>query len=143
MNNKKQYWKAYVVEFTNKISGNQFLKFGACNDRDVFDRFCHDWEQYQDYMIKPLASISPKYGNCNYKKMGLVEEYFLKKYPRNTEYLKNSFSGITETYKPSDEQERKKIIKEFYYLQKQVYANIPVESLITDTNNKKEEEYPF
>jgi len=123
---KEEYWKAYLVEFTSKEDGSTFLKFGACNDRNAEDRFKHEPEQYADYDIKVLASISPNKNNINYMKMGKVEQYFLKKYPRNTKYFKKNFSGISETYQPADKAERNHIIKEFYELQKRVYKGEPL-----------------
>ena len=110
----RTYTKAYLVEFTDKRDGYSFLKFGATNDYDVMKRFQHEPEQYKDYDIEVIGSIYANQNNVNYKRMGEVEQYFLSRYPRNTKYFKDNFSGISETYQPTDDSERKRMIREFY-----------------------------
>ena len=73
------FTKAYLVEFTDKISGYRFLKFGATNNYDVYQRFQHEPEQYKDYDIEVIGSIYAKQKNINYKRMGEVEDYFLSR----------------------------------------------------------------
>lgn len=121
MRDDKQYTKAYLVEFTNTEDNYSFLKFGATNSYDVEDRFKYDPDQYRGFDIRIISSIYAKKGNRYHKRMGDVEQYFLEKYPRNTKYFKENFSGISETYKPSDRTERSKIISEFYKVRDKVF----------------------
>ena len=120
----RTYTKAYLVEFTDKRDGYSFLKFGATNDYDVMKRFQHEPEQYKDYKIEVIGSIYANQNNVNYKRMGEVEQYFLSKYPRNTKYFKDNFSGISETYQPTDDSERKRMIREFYDIRMRESYNI-------------------
>ena len=120
---KDYFKKTYIVKFTDKRDGYTFLKFGATNDWDVLDRFKHEPKQYEQYEIHdpPIGSIYFKVNTPNAGKGGVVEKYFLRKYPRNTRYFKENFSGITETYKPKDAAEESEIRNEFYSIQRRIY----------------------
>jgi len=103
--------KSYIVEFTHRVTGETFLKFGHTQYSDVMKRFEFSPAQYQDYYIQVLASIK----HSTIEEAESTESDFLKKYPKNL-YLPRNFSGITEIYKPEDNQERAKILREFYTL---------------------------
>ena len=107
--------KSYIVEFTHRVSGNSFLKFGHTKYSDVMKRFEFSPEQYQDYYIEVLASIK----HPTLEEAEGIETDFLDKYPKNL-YLPKNFSGITEIYEPEDKQERAKILREFYTLKKEL-----------------------
>ena len=112
--------KSYIVEFTHRVSGDTFLKFGHTTFSDVAKRFEFSPEQYQDYYIQVLASIK----HTTLEEAEAVESDFLKKYPKNL-YLPKNFSGITEIYKPEDKQERVKILREFYTLKQSLEKALP------------------
>ena len=133
--NNKTFTKAYLVEFTDKRDGYSFLKFGATNDYDVTKRFEYEPEQYKNYDIRVIGSIYANQNNVNYKRMGEVEEYFLSKYPRNTKYFKNNFSGISETYQPANEKERKKMISEFYDVRTMILDGKDIKDISNSTVN--------
>jgi hypothetical protein len=103
--------KSYIVEFTHRVTGDTFIKFGHTKYSDVMKRFEFSPEQYQDYVIKVLASMK----HSTLEEAESVESEFLDKYPKNLSLPRN-FSGITEIYKPEDEQERATILREFYIL---------------------------
>jgi|TARA_R110000796_G_scaffold7674_7_gene26200 hypothetical protein len=126
------FTKAYLVEFTDKISGYRFLKFGATNNYDVYQRFQHEPEQYKDYDIEVIGSIYAKQKNINYKRMGEVEDYFLSRYHRNTKYFKDNFSGISETYQPGNDSERNRIIKEFYDIKTMILRGEDIKDVIKE-----------
>ena len=107
--------KSYIVEFTHKVSGESFLKFGHTKYSDVMKRFEFSPEQYQDYNIEVLASIK----HSTLEEAETVETDFLDKYPKNL-YLPKNFSGITEIYEPEDKQERAKILREFYTIKETI-----------------------
>ena len=107
--------KSYIVEFTHRVSGESFLKFGHTKYSDVMKRFQHSPEQYQDYYIEVLASIK----HSTLEEAESVESDFLDKYQKNLS-LPRYFSGITEIYKPEDKQERAKILREFYTLKETI-----------------------
>ena len=107
--------KSYIVEFTHRVSGESFLKFGHTSYSDVMKRFQHSPEQYQDYYIEVLASMR----HSTLEEAESVESDFLDTYPKNLS-LPRYFSGITEIYKPEDKQERAKILREFYTLKESV-----------------------
>ena len=107
--------KSYIVEFTHRVSGNSFLKFGHTKYSDVMKRFEFSPEQYQDYYIEVLASIK----HHTLEEAEGIETDFLDKYPKNL-YLPKNFSGITEIYAPEDKQERAKILREFYTIKKTI-----------------------
>jgi len=107
--------KSYIVEFTHRVSGNTFLKFGHTKFSDVMKRFEFDPEQYQDYLIQVLASIK----HSTLEEAASIESEFLNKYPKNLS-LPRYFSGITEIYEPEDKQERAKILREFYILKEKL-----------------------
>jgi len=107
--------KSYIVEFTHRVSGNTFLKFGHTKFSDVMKRFEFDPEQYQDYLIQVLASIK----HSTLEEAESIESEFLNKYPKNLS-LPRYFSGITEIYEPEDKQERAKILREFYVLKEEL-----------------------
>jgi len=107
--------KSYIVEFTHRISGDTFLKFGHTKYSDVAKRFEYSPEQYQDYNIQVLASIK----HSTLEEAEGIESDFLKKYPKNL-YLPKNFSGITEIYEPEDKQERAKILREFYTIKESI-----------------------
>ena len=124
MNKTEQFFsKAYVVKFTDKRDGNNFLKFGATNDYDILDRFRHSPHQYRHYDIAPVCSIYMKVNTPNKGKGGVIEKYFLRKYPRNVGWIKENFSGISEIYKPGTDAEETKIRNEWYAIQDRVYIN--------------------
>ena len=106
--------KSYIVEFTHRVSGDTFIKFGHTKYSDVMKRFEFNPEQYQDYVIQVLASMR----HSTLEAAQSVESDFLKKYPKNLS-LPRYFSGITEIYKPEDKQERAKILREFYTLKEE------------------------
>ena len=107
--------KSYIVEFTHRVSGESFLKFGHTKYSDVMKRFEFSPEQYQDYNIQVLASIK----HHTVEAAEAVETDFLDKYPKNL-YLPKNFSGITEIYEPEDKQERAKILREFYTIKETI-----------------------
>ena len=106
--------KSYIVEFTHRVSGESFLKFGHTSYSDVMKRFQHSPEQYQDYYIEVLASMR----HSTLEEAESVESDFLDTYPKNLS-LPRYFSGITEIYKPEDKQERAKILRKFYTLKEE------------------------
>ena len=83
--------KVYLVEFTHKQTGEQFLKFGVTSSFDVLDRFKTD--DYNLWTIRPLASA---YGTK--EQVEQAERYFLKKYPKNF-WLEEKIRGVTEIVK--------------------------------------------
>ena len=100
---RKDNGKVYLVEFTNKETGEQFLKFGVTSSYDVLERFKS--EEYNMWVVKPLASA--------YGKKAQVEEAerkFLKKYPKNF-WLEEKIRGVTEIVK-LDRQTRNAAIQE-------------------------------
>ena len=107
--------KSYIVEFTHRVSGESFLKFGHTSYSDVMKRFKHSPEQYQDYVIQVLASMK----HNTLEEAESIESGFLYKYPKNLS-LPRYFSGITEIYKPEDKQERAKILREFYTIREEI-----------------------
>jgi hypothetical protein len=107
--------KSYIVEFTHRVTGEAFLKFGHTKYSDVMKRFEFSPEQYQDYYIEVLASIK----HSTLEEAEGIETDFLDKYPKNL-YLPKNFSGITEIYEPEDKQERAKILREFYTLKETI-----------------------
>jgi hypothetical protein len=107
--------KSYIVEFTHRVTGGSFLKFGHTRYSDVMKRFEYSPEQYQDYYIEVLASIK----HHTVEEAEGIETDFLDKYPKNLSLPKN-FSGITEIYAPEDKQERAKILREFYTIKKTI-----------------------
>ena len=124
--------KSYIVEFTHRVSGNSFLKFGHTKYSDVMKRFEFDPEQYQDYLIQVLASIK----HSTIEEAESVESDFLNKYPKNLS-LPRYFSGITEIYEPEDKQERAKILREFYMLKENVEKKMVTSEDINDTTQKR------
>jgi glycine/serine hydroxymethyltransferase len=124
--------KSYIVEFTHRVSGNTFLKFGHTKYSDVMRRFEFDPEQYQDYLIQVLASIK----HTTLEEAESVESDFLKKYPKNLS-LPRYFSGITEIYEPEDKQERAKILREFYILKEDVEKKMVTSEDINDATQKR------
>ena len=124
--------KSYIVEFTHRVSGNTFLKFGHTKYSDVMKRFEFNPEQYQDYVIQVLASIK----HNTLEEAESVESDFLEKYPKNLSLPRN-FSGITETYKPEDKQERVKILREFYTLKERVEKKMVTSEDINDATQKR------
>jgi len=107
--------KSYIVEFTHRVTGESFLKFGHTKYSDVMKRFEFSPEQYQDYNIEVLASIK----HSTLEEAETVETDFLDKYPKNL-YLPKNFSGITEIYEPEGKQERAKILREFYTIKETI-----------------------
>ena len=107
--------KSYIVEFTHRVTGESFLKFGHTRYSDVMKRFEFSPEQYQDYCIEVLASIK----HHTVEEAEGIETDFLDKYPKNL-YLPKNFSGITEIYAPEDKQERAKILREFYTIKETI-----------------------
>jgi len=95
--------KLYLVEFTNKETGEQFLKFGVTKEYDILDRFRD--EEYYTWNIRPLASA---YGTK--AQVEEAEEKFLKKYPKNF-WLNEKIRGVTEVVK-LDRPTRNQAIKE-------------------------------
>jgi len=132
--NNKTFTKAYLVEFTDKRDGYKFLKYGATNDYDVMKRFQHEPEQYKDYDIEVIGSIYANQNNVNHKRMGEVEQYFLSKYPRNTKYFKDNFSGISETYQPANDSERKRMIREFYDMRSMILDGMDIKEACKSMN---------
>lgn len=95
--------KLYLVEFTNKETGEQFLKFGITSSYDVMERF--EGEEYKKWTIRPLASA---YGTK--AQVEEAERYFLSKYPKNL-WVNEKFRGVTEIVQ-LDKETRNKAIKE-------------------------------
>lgn len=95
--------KLYLVEFTNKETGEQFLKFGVTSSYDVMVRF--EGEEYEKWTIRPLASA---YGTKD--QVEEAERYFLSKYPKNL-WVNEKFRGVTEIVQ-LDKQTRNNAIKE-------------------------------
>ena len=112
--------KSYIVEFTHRVTGAAFIKFGHTQYSDVMKRFEFNPEQYQDYVIQVLASMR----HSTVESAQSVESDFLKKYPKNLS-LPRYFSGITEIYRPEDKQERAKILREFYTLKQSIEKALP------------------
>jgi len=106
--------KSYIVEFTHRVTGDAFIKFGHTKYSDVMKRFEFDPAQYQDYVIQVLASMK----HNTLEEAESIESDFLNTYPKNLS-LPRYFSGITEIYKPEDNQERAKILREFYTLKEE------------------------
>jgi len=124
--------KSYIVEFTHRVSGKSFLKFGHTKYSDVMKRFEFNPEQYQDYVIQVLASMK----HNTLEEAESIESEFLYKYPKNLS-LPRYFSGITEIYKPEDNQERAKILREFYTLRKNVERKMVTSTDINDATQKR------
>lgn len=95
--------KLYMVEFTNRVNGDQFIKFGITKEYDVLNRF--KGEEYHNWDIRVLASA---YGTKT--QVEQAEEWIQKKYPKNF-WLKENISGVTEIVK-LDKNARKKAIQE-------------------------------
>ena len=95
--------KVYLVEFTDKETSEQFLKFGVTSSYDVLERFKTD--DYNKWSIRPLASA---YGTK--EQVEAAERYFLQKYPKNF-WLKEKIRGVTEVVK-LDRSTRNNAIKE-------------------------------
>lgn len=100
---RKDTGKVYLVEFTNKETGEQFLKFGVTSSYDVLERFKS--EEYNMWVVRPLASA---YGTK--AQVEEAEREFLKKYPKNF-WLEEKIRGVTEIVK-LDRQTRNDAIKE-------------------------------
>lgn len=100
---RKDNGKVYLVEFTNKETGEQFLKFGVTSSYDVLERFKS--EEYNKWVVKPLASA---YGTK--AQVEEAERKFLKKYPKNF-WLEEKIRGVTEIVK-LDRQTRNNAIQE-------------------------------
>ena len=124
--------KSYIVEFTHRVSGESFLKFGHTKYSDVMKRFEFNPEQYQDYVIQVLASMK----HSTLEEAESVESDFLNTYPKNLS-LPRYFSGITEIYKPEDKQERAKILREFYMLKESVEKKMVTSKDINDATQKR------
>lgn len=94
--------KLYVVEFTDKTSGEQFLKIGMTRHYDVMERFTEaeslnfgrPQDQYAPYHIRVLASAYHQ----NKDEVVYHEDLLKKMYPKNF-WTEHSFSGITECVK--------------------------------------------
>lgn len=100
---RKDNGKVYLVEFTNKETGEQFLKFGVTSSYDVLERFKS--EEYNRWVVRPLASA---YGTK--AQVEEAERKFLKKYPKNF-WLEEKIRGVTEIVK-MDRQTRNNAIQE-------------------------------
>ena len=100
---RKDNGKVYLVEFTNKETGEQFLKFGVTSSYDVLERFKS--EEYNRWVVRPLASA---YGTK--AQVEEAERKFLKKYPKNF-WLEEKIQGVTEIVK-MDRQTRNNAIQE-------------------------------
>lgn len=100
---RKDNGKVYLVEFTNKETGEQFLKFGVTSSYDVLERFKS--EEYNRWVVRPLASA---YGTK--AQVEEAERRFLKKYPKNF-WLEEKIQGVTEIVK-MDRQTRNNAIQE-------------------------------
>lgn len=83
--------KVYLAEFTNKKTGDKFLKFGVTSKYDAADRFRDP--EYNPWNIRILASA---YGTK--QQVEEVEQQFHKKYPKNF-WLKEKIRGVTEIVK--------------------------------------------
>ena len=104
--------KVYLVEFTNKETGEQFLKFGVTSSYDVLERFKS--EEYDKWQIKPLASA---YGTK--EQVEEAERMFLTKYPKNF-WLEEKIRGVTEVVK-LDKATRKSAMEEMRLLSESLY----------------------
>jgi hypothetical protein len=100
---RKSSGKVYLVEFTNKETGEQFLKFGVTSSYDILDRFKSD--EYNKWVVRPLASA---YGTK--EQVEEAEQKFLNKYPKNF-WLEEKIRGVTEVVK-MDRQTRNAAIQE-------------------------------
>jgi len=100
---RKSSVKVYLVEFTNKETGEQFLKFGVTSSYDILDRFKSD--EYNKWVVRPLASA---YGTK--EQVEEAEQKFLNKYPKNF-WLEEKIRGVTEVVK-MDRQTRNAAIQE-------------------------------
>jgi hypothetical protein len=117
--------KVYMMEFTDKVTGKQFHKFGYTQHTDALKRFSNT--SYNDFNIRCVASIPG-----SLEQVQLMEHFFLAAYPKNIwleDYLGDernwsSFSGITEIVKLSDEQ-KKHATSTFYNLKQRVNAVQP------------------
>jgi len=112
--------KIYLAEFTDKVTGESFLKFGYTGYKDAADRFRFEPEQYSKWDIRILCTA--------YHPEKLVieeaEEFLKKKYPKNF-WLEEKIVGVTEIVK-MDKATRYKAIQEVRKLNdewKKLYVN--------------------
>lgn len=112
--------KVYMMEFTDKVTGKQFHKFGYTSHADALKRF--DRPEYSEFNIRCIASI-----NGSEEQVKLMEHFFLAAYPKNIwleEYLGtnrtwDNFSGITEIVHLTDEQ-KNHATRTFYNLKQRL-----------------------
>ena len=97
MERYRQGAKIYLAEFTDKVSGEIFLKFGYTGYKDAADRFHYEPEQYSKWNIRILCTAY----HPDKSKVEKAEEYFKNKYPKNF-WLEEKIVGVTEIVKMSD-----------------------------------------
>lgn len=109
--------KVYLCQFTDKLTGKFFFKFGHTSKDDVLDRFDVKYDpRYGEFNIKVICSIRGELKWCQQ-----TEEIFKILHPKNIwledyfgdERTWNDFSGITEIVSLT-EQEYNKVRAAFY-----------------------------
>lgn len=86
--------KVYLAEFTNKETGDSFLKIGYTGYKDAMDRFRYEPEQYEKWDIRILSTAF----NPSKEVIEQTEEALKKKYPKNF-WLPEKIVGVTEIVK--------------------------------------------
>ena len=98
--------KIYLAEFTDKTTGESFLKFGYTGYKDAADRFRYEPEQYAKWDIRILCTAY----NSNKQLIEQIETQLKARYPKNF-WLEEKIVGVTEIVK-MDKATRFKAIQE-------------------------------
>ena len=86
--------KVYLAEFTDKKTGDSFLKIGYTGYKDAMDRFRYEPEQYSKWNIRILSTAY----NPSKEVIEQTEDMLKKKYPKNF-WLPEKIVGVTEIVK--------------------------------------------
>lgn len=116
----KKGLKLYLAEFTDKVSGDTFLKIGYTGYKDAADRFRYEPDQYTKWNIRILCTAYHPAREI----IEQTEEYLKRKYPKNF-WLPEKIVGVTEIVK-LDKQTRYQAIQEIRQLNEQwkkLYVN--------------------
>jgi len=118
----KKGLKIYLAEFTDKITGDSFLKIGYTGYKDAADRFRYEPEQYSKWNIRILCTAY----HPSREVIEQTEEALKKRYPKNF-WLPEKIVGVTEIVK-LDRTTRYQAIQEIRQLNEQwkkLYVNQP------------------
>jgi hypothetical protein len=120
--------KCYFVRLNNTATGAQFYKFGYTGSWDVEDRVKRIAEDYPHISYKIMKSVY----HSDVDKVKKLEEYFLKKYPKNI-WINEKLSGVTEIVSlPSHEVS--KVLKEMSYISNRFYNERKEELALEDAS---------